>query len=193
MLPVLFAVLILAASQDPGTSVTDPRDGKSYPIVSIAGMTWMGRNLDYAVEGSSCPRGEPAACSAEGRLYPWSLAMKACPIGWHVSTEDEWQRLERWLGMGDVEITRERARGTNLRSRLEPGGDTRLDFPLAGWRRPDGEFRVGNGMDRAAAIWTGTLAVAGEAWHRDLSSARSGVWRSPVALEYSLSVRCVRD
>ena len=188
-------VIGLIAGQPAPADLTfvDSRDGKSYPVVAIAGMTWMGRNLEYAAEGSSCPRGEPAACASEGRLYPWNVAMKACPAGWHLSTEDEWQRLERWLGMAAADIGRERARGTNLRSRLEPGGDTGLDVPLAGWRRPDGTFRAGNGNDRAAAIWTATLAGEGEAWHRDLSSARSGVWRSPVELNYSLSVRCVRD
>jgi hypothetical protein len=31
------------------------------------------------------------------------------------------------------------------------------------------------------------------AWHRDLSTERSVIWRSPVSKPYSLSVRCVRD
>jgi uncharacterized protein (TIGR02145 family) len=174
-------------------SFSDPRDGKAYPVVVIDGMTWMGRNLDFAADGSSCPRGEDEACAAEGRLYPWTLAMTACPTGWHLSTEAEWQRLERWLGMSEAELGRERARGGELRVRLTRGGDTGLDFPLSGWRRPDGAYRVGNGNDRAAAIWTATPAREGEAWHRDLSSARPGIWRSPVTFDYSLSVRCVRD
>jgi hypothetical protein len=95
--------------------------------------------------------------------------------------------------MSEEEITRERARGSSQRAQLEVGGTTGLDFPLAGWRRPDGTFAVGNGKDRAAAIWTSTLARDDAAWHRDLSSLRAGVWRSPVTFDYSLSVRCVRD
>jgi uncharacterized protein (TIGR02145 family) len=176
---------------DASASVTDPRDGKQYPVVTIAGMTWMARNLDHAVENSVCPRDDSTACATEGRLYPWAAAMTACPAGWHLSTEDEWQRLERALGMSSEELSRDRLRGPGLGDLLKPGGSTGLNFPLAGWRRPDGTFRVGNGNDRAAAIWTSTR-VDDAAWHRDLSSARSGIWRSPVPLAYSLSVRCVK-
>jgi hypothetical protein len=39
---------------DSGGPFTDLRDGKTYPIVKIAGMTWMARNLDHAVAGSVC-------------------------------------------------------------------------------------------------------------------------------------------
>jgi uncharacterized protein (TIGR02145 family) len=172
---------------------TDLRDGKTYPIVKIAGMTWMARNLDHAIAGSVCPRGDEQACESEGRLYPWPTAITACPAGWHLSTEDEWQRLERALGMSADDLERDRERGPGLGDRLKPGGSTGLDFPLAGWRTPDGSFRIGNGTDRAAAIWTSTRVDEDAAWHRDLSSARTGIWRSAVPLAYSLSVRCVKD
>jgi len=175
---------------DDSASTTDPRDGKQYPVVTIADMTWMVRNLDFAAEGSVCPRGDAQACETEGRLYPWAAAVTACPAGWHLSTEDEWQRLERALGMSGEDVSRDRERGPGLGDLLKPGGSTGLNFPLAGWRRPDGTFRIGNGTDRAAAIWTSTR-VEDAAWHRDLSSARTGIWRSAVPLAYSLSVRCV--
>lgn len=178
---------------DAGGSFTDPRDGKIYPGVSAAGMIWMARNLDHAIDNSVCPRGDPQACEAEGRLYPWAAAMIACPASWHLSTEAEWQRLERALGMNADDLARDRERGPGLGELLKLGGSTGLNFPLAGWRRPDGSFRIGNGNDRAAAIWTSTRAAADAAWHRDLSSARTGIWRSPVPLTYSLSVRCVKD
>jgi hypothetical protein len=112
-----------------------------------------------------------------------------------VSTEDEWQRLERHLGMTDEERLREQERGARaaLGDRLKPGGSSALAFPLAGWRRPDGTFAVGNGRDVAAAIWTGTRENDRRAWHRDLSTRRAGIWRSPVEFDYALSVRCVRD
>ena len=186
-------LLLVAGAAQSSTDVTDPRDGRTYPTVSIAGMTWMARNLAHDMEGTACPRDRADACDTEGRLYPWPQAMAACPAGWHLSTEDEWQRLERALGMPDADILRNRERGLGLGEQLKPGGSTGLDFPLAGWRRPDGSFVVGNGNDRAAAIWTATQAGDGDTWHRDLSSARTGIWRSPVPPDYSLSVRCVKD
>lgn len=190
----LLAVTILSMQvARPAQTVTDPRDGKVYPVIEVSGMTWMGRNLDHVMEGTSCPRDDVGACAPEGRLYPWALAVSACPAGWHLTTEDEWQRLERALGMPAEEVLQERHRGEGLGALLKAGGTTGLNFPLAGWRRPDGSFSVGNGNDRAAAIWTRTPSGEDAAWHRDLSSARTGVWRSPVSMTYSLSVRCAKD
>jgi uncharacterized protein (TIGR02145 family) len=192
---IVSALVCLSITAASAQSVVDSRDGRSYSVVVIAGVTWMGENLAYAAEGSSCPQGDAALCDTMGRLYPWTLAMKACPAGWHVSSEEEWQRLERHLGMADADITRDRERGAAQKAgdQLKRGGATRLAFPLAGWRRPDGTFAIGNGRDTAAAIWTGTKESDTRAWHRDLSSLRAGIWRSPVAFDYALSVRCVRD
>ena len=186
---IFSSTLALMAQTAP--TMTDDRDGQRYPIVEIGGMTWLGRNLTYPAPGSSCPEGGNDCAS--GRLYPWAVALRACPAGWHLSTENEWQRLERHLGMGSNDLTRENERGPKLGDELKPGGATRLDIPLTGWRRPDGGYRAGNGKDRAAALWTAGKAGDTEAWHRDLSSARTGIWRSPVELDYSLSVRCVKD
>ena len=192
---ILATLVCLATHVGSAQSFVDPRDGLSYSVVVVAGMDWMGENLRFAVAGSSCPQGNPAVCDTMGRLYPWTIAMNACPAGWHVSSEDEWQRLERHLGMADADISRDRERGAAVGTgdQLKRGGATRLAFPLAGWRRPDGTFAVGNGKDLAAAIWTGTKESATQAWHRDLSSLRAGIWRSPVEFDYALSVRCVRD
>ena len=190
---VAAAAIATTASGQSRPAVTDPRDGKQYSVVAIAGMVWMGRNLDFAAPGSWCPQGDEQLCRSMGRLYPWSLAVVACPVGWHLSSEDEWQRLEAFLGMPPEEIARERLRGAGLGDLLKQGGSSGLEFPLSGWRTARGTFAVGNGSDRAAALWTSTKAGDDEAWHRDVSSARSGIWRSAVQLDYSLSVRCVAD
>jgi uncharacterized protein (TIGR02145 family) len=156
-------------------------------------MTWFGRNLDYAVAGAFCFRDNPQACATHGRLYTWELARQACPSGWHLGTEVEWQRLEAHLGMKPEELLQKKGRGPGIGDKLKPGGSSGLGITLSGWRSPDGVFHEGNGNDRAAALWTATEADQDTAWHRDVSSARSVVWRSEVDKPYGLSVRCVKD
>jgi uncharacterized protein (TIGR02145 family) len=193
----LVASSVSAAAQE--ATFVDPRDGRRYPLVETAGTTWFASHLAYAAPGSFCFGDDPANCERLGRLYPWEVAMRACPPGWHLSTEQEWQHLEAHLGMAAEELQATRGRGDRrsgaggIGDALKVGGRSGLDVELAGWRRPDGSYREGNGNDRAAALWTATEADAGTAWHRDVSSARSVVWRSPVDTPYALSVRCVRD
>ena len=108
------------------STLTDKRDGKVYRIVRVGGQTWFAENLNYAAEGSVC-YGEggkvnsvtylvehdkilepilttlsnaevQANCKKYGRLYNWETALKACPAGTHLPSDDEWTRLVDYAG-----------------------------------------------------------------------------------------------
>jgi uncharacterized protein (TIGR02145 family) len=79
-------------------SFTDTRDGKTYKATKIGEQVWMAENLNYEVEGSRCYDNKPANCDKYGRLYDWVTAMEACPNGWHLPSQDEWEALIDFLG-----------------------------------------------------------------------------------------------
>ena len=183
---VLFQMPAQAQIQE---EFADPRDGAMYPVVEIAGLEWMAGNLNYAAKGSYCFNDDPANCETDGRLYPWEIAINACPSGWHLSTELEWQIVEEALGMPTEVLTEERERGTQGDA-LKVGGSAGLNIPFAGWRNPKGEWRR---RGEGAALWVGEELEIGIAQHRDLNINRRGIWRSPVNKPYALSVRCVAN
>jgi uncharacterized protein (TIGR02145 family) len=177
-------------SDFPKRKFTDPRDGQVYPTVQIDGLEWFAKNLNHAYPGSFCYDDDENNCAKLGRLYRWEDALAACPVGWHLSTDYEWQKLEISLGMpfGDLETIN--ARGSDQGDQLAQGGKTGFNYTLPGYRDPAGVYKsMGTGL----ALWHANEADYATAWHRDLRPTRSGIYRSRVNKEYALTVRCVKN
>jgi uncharacterized protein (TIGR02145 family) len=156
----------------------------------------MAQNLNYKTGNSWCYDDNSSNCQKYGRLYDWSTAKNACPSGWHLPSDGEWQQLERQLGMSSSEAQKGDAwRGTDQGSQLKDqsfGGTNSSGFSAlpGGYRLSAGSFyNVGdNGY-----WWSATANGSSLAWGRILTRGIARVVRDDNGQTYGFSVRCLQD
>ncbi len=78
---------------------TDPRDGNTYRKIEVVGKTWMGDNLNYEMNNSWTYNNQDANGDKYGRLYSIEAAKDACPVGWRLPSDQEWDNLINSLGV----------------------------------------------------------------------------------------------
>ncbi|MEN9353055.1 MAG: hypothetical protein RL318_380 [Fibrobacterota bacterium] len=163
-------------------TMTDKRNGTIYNTVTIGRQKWMAENLDYPLGSSWCYEGKAENCEKYGRLYAWNAALKACPSGWHLPSDGEWQVLEDALE-GDAKGLKV-AKGWN--------GTDRYGFSVqpAGSRGGNGSFgRLGSG----AYFWSATEYAAQIAWYRYFRSGVGSVSSNCGYKTDGFSVRCLEN
>jgi len=122
---------------------TDSRDGKKYGTVKINTQTWFAENLNYETAGGKCYDNNSANCDKYGRLYNWETAMKACPNGWHLPSNEEWQTLVNFTGGNKIAGKKFKARsGWNSNKGKSSNGTDIFGFSAlpGGYSASDGLF-----------------------------------------------------
>jgi len=186
-----------------GDSIKDSRDGKTYKTVKIGEQVWMAENLNYEASGSKCYDNKPDNCNKYGRLYDWNTAMKACPSGWHLPSDKEWQTLLDFVsgyevlkassGWEDYTVCIEEGEDScNERSEEKSGNGTdNYGFSAmpGGKGSSDGSF---SWVGRTGFLWSATESnsdFAGE-----LQIGEEYAFLTPNKYKGSLSsVRCIKD
>ena len=124
-------------------TLKDLRDGQVYKTTTIDipsknySEVWMAENLNFETENSWCYGDNPANCAKYGRLYTWAAAVGraedecgidhacnlgegdirgACPKGWHLPSQSEWEALIVAVDGSITEYTSSNTAGTKLKS-----------------------------------------------------------------------------
>ena len=180
-------------------TMTDERDGQTYKIVKIGHLWWFAQNLNYETVDSHCYNDSAEYCAKYGRLYKWAAAVGksedecgyrhecnltlpvqgACPPGWRVPSNYDWNDLLVTAGGDDVA-------GEVLRDSKEGG----FALLYAGRINFAGEF-VQEG--RSACIWSSSETDEYDGYYADFYYSYDKVMFPNEAEKYDgYSVRCVK-
>ena len=186
-------IVFLAASASYAGTMKDRRDGKTYKTVKIGDQEWMAENLNYQTGESKCYENKPENCDKYGRLYVWREAVTACPDGWHLPNEQEFEDLKTLAGQKADDIDQA---GTVLKSTIgwsENGNGTDgLGFgalPAGGYGSYDSFTNEGNN----AYFWSSSEYDSSVACHLDLDYSDEYANVFNYNKLNAFSVRCVKN
>jgi uncharacterized protein (TIGR02145 family) len=201
-------------------------DSNYYRIVKIGEQWWMAENLEVKSYNDGSPIRNaasddfwkdtlPGYClykndeSAPGLLYNWyavNSSKRIAPAGWHIATEEDWQKLETYLGMPQYDLARVGWRGTLEGSKLKIDGKKGWLTEVENWPTNESGFtalagscRKQNGvwgepgLTQTGFWWTATEENTGKAFYRYLDYKNTKVFRHQDYKNCGLSVRCVKD
>ena len=188
-------------------SFTDPRDGKTYKTIKIGTQIWMAENLAYKTTNTLDKQGNSLAWCTEypnnirdaakyGYLYSFEAAKIACPSGWHLPTDAEWEVLINFLGGANIAGGKMKEAGTTHWNSPNIGASNISGFTaLPGGYHNDGAGHYEN-ISEAGCWWSSTKNNDGGMWIRTVVSTDGKAYRV-MDIDYvpsvSFSVRCVKD
>ena len=169
--------------------MTDNRDNQTYKTAKIGLQTWMAENMNYKIDNSYCYNDSATYCTKYGRLYTWTAAMEACPSGWHLPTQADWEVLFTACGLkgsaGKV------LKSTSGWDSVGNGTDAIAFSALpAGNRRVTGEYY---GLGEVTFFWSSISTGINSAYEIDLTNFSSSTGFVGTSKDVAESVRCVKD
>jgi uncharacterized protein (TIGR02145 family) len=190
---------------------TDARDGHEYKAQVIGTQTWMAENLAYlpAVSGplagsDSLPyyyvygsdssvvatAKDSANYSIYGVLYNWHAALSACPAGWHLPSDAEWDLLIQTVASPPGGKLKEK--GLEHWKTPNTGATNAFGFRAlpGGERYSLGEFKY---IGEYAPFWSSESRNLTTAWSRHLYFDKNLFDRDYFNKGNGFSVRCLRN
>jgi len=191
LLSLLFLTSCSHINNKPSSSGTfrDERDGQTYKWVRIRHQIWMAQNLNYeTTTGCWSYNNAKHNRAIYGLLYDFSVVKAACPKGWHIPSEEEWQELEVAVGMSKDEASATGMYRGSIAENLILGGSSGFEVRFGGKHGPGGFSEIGE----RANIWSSTR-IRNPIYTRIFSIGEKRVGRNAIGTAYGLSIRCIKD
>ena len=197
---------------NPHGTFLDTRDSTLYNTIIIGNQLWMAENLRYLPAVHNPQNGSlnenryyvsnywgtdvllaKATCAYEdyGTLYNWSSAQTACPPGWHLPTNEEWNTMFQTLG--DT---------STIGIKLKASGNSYWNAPNSGSTNLAGFSALPGGMRDETTLtyydlgnygfwWSATETAPNNASVKKLLYNQDGIQNQEMPKIQGFSVRCI--
>ena len=194
-----------AYTQNLTDSLKDVRDGQVYKTIKIGDQWWFAENLNFDTKDSWWYNDDKENGKKYGRLYTWNAAVIACPLGWQLPTDKDWQQLEKQVGLPETELQKKGWRGEtiNMAAKFDwlskSNSITSLSFNVlpAGYRK---HMQIAffihaisfDNMGQKAGFWSSTK-IGSNAYYRFFETGKSGIYRYDYFRKAGFCVRCIKN
>ena len=162
----------------------------TYRIVTIGEQIWMAENFKFDVNDSYCYNDSASYCTKYGRLYTWAAAKTACPSGWHLPTNAEFEDL--FTAVGGQSVAGKMLKSTSGWNSGGNGTDAYSFSALpVGYRKRNYGSSTAEG--NYAFFWSSTEDVSGYPYYMFLESGNDSAQLTVGGAFFMYSVRCVKD
>jgi len=174
----------------------DKRDGQTYKWLRLKdGKKWIVQNLNYEMADSWCYDDMDSNCAKYGRLYNWEAAMKACPEGWRLPSDDEWWAMASHYGKAynfrrGQETNEGDAAGKAAYKALIQEGDSGFSVLLGGRLYSDGSFYD---LGDRGYYWSSSEQSSSRAWYYGFYIGSEYLFRHHDGKSVGRSCRCLQD
>ncbi len=144
----------------------DLRDGQSYNFKTYGTQCWMTQNLNYDCDGSYFNPEDSVANMKKGRFYNMKSANSACPDGWHLPSNQEWETFAQYISEVYGPFAKKDWDWEKIGEiLLEPSLKDRYSLV------PDIGFK---------ALWTGEYVYMNNRWVSSFKDSETAWWSSSV-------------
>jgi len=198
---------------------TDERDGQRYKTITIGSQIWMAENLKYLpsvvgpdsgwnimgqirtvpfyfVYGYDGTIPEEARATENyrkyGVLYNWYAADSACPCGWHLPSDAEWNELRDFVFSKINHYSIGRALKSSGGWKYHGNGTDRFGFSaLPGGHRS--YFCEFSHLGEVTFFWSSTVYDYSSAYSRMMVYDYQGLYQDQGYMGLGYSVRCIKN
>jgi uncharacterized protein (TIGR02145 family) len=198
-------------------------DGNKYKVVKIGDQWWMTENLRVSkfndgtvieantstTDSSWIKATQPRfqfLDSVQGILYNGYVVnsvKKIAPKGWRIPTDEDWKKLEAFIGLSNDEIQSYGWRGTDQAEQLVIessvgwlAGTLLFGNNNTGFNAIPSGCYVSNGYlnkETNSAFWWSSTIANSKLIYRNIDFSHRNIFRHYTSLNYGFSIRCVKE